>query len=93
MVSNVIAGPLESRVAIVTGAATGIGRACAELLAERGAKTAVVDINSKGAEQVAEAIRQQGGIVYYRCSVSSGWRHAPDRGAPLRGPLGKSADC
>lgn len=52
---------LAGRVAVVTGAATGIGRASAELLAERGARVCVADINLAGAEAVAEGIRQHGG--------------------------------
>ncbi|MBN7796039.1 SDR family NAD(P)-dependent oxidoreductase [Parahaliea mediterranea] len=48
------------RVAVVTGAATGIGRASAELLAERGARVCVADINLAGAETVAAGIRQRG---------------------------------
>jgi NAD(P)-dependent dehydrogenase (short-subunit alcohol dehydrogenase family) len=47
---------LEGRVAIVTGGASGIGRATVRLLAARGAKTVVADINREGAERVAAAI-------------------------------------
>jgi NAD(P)-dependent dehydrogenase (short-subunit alcohol dehydrogenase family) len=46
----------EGRVAIVTGAAQGIGRAIAQRLAAEGAVVAVTDINGTGAERVAEAI-------------------------------------
>lgn len=44
---------LSSHVAVVTGAASGIGRACAYALAEAGARIAAVDINAPGAEETA----------------------------------------
>jgi 3-oxoacyl-[acyl-carrier protein] reductase len=49
-------GKLDGRVAIVTGAASGIGRGIAEAFAEEGAKVAVADRNEEGARQVADAI-------------------------------------
>lgn len=45
---------LEDRVAVVTGAARGIGRAIALLLAERGARVVVIDMNQESADAVAE---------------------------------------
>jgi NAD(P)-dependent dehydrogenase (short-subunit alcohol dehydrogenase family) len=55
---------LENKVAIITGASSGIGRATARLFAEQGA---AVVINARGAEaleDVASAIRQTGGRVH-----------------------------
>ncbi len=45
---------LAGRIAIVTGAATGIGEAIAARLAAAGATVAVVDLNLAGAQQVSE---------------------------------------
>jgi NAD(P)-dependent dehydrogenase (short-subunit alcohol dehydrogenase family) len=52
---------LDGRSAIVTGGGSGIGRATAMLLAERGACVTVADIVAEGAEAVAEEIRERGG--------------------------------
>ena len=49
------------RVALVTGGASGIGKALCEGLAARGDIVVVTDVNGDGAEQVAHAIRAAGG--------------------------------
>jgi NAD(P)-dependent dehydrogenase (short-subunit alcohol dehydrogenase family) len=54
---------LNDRVAIVTGAASGIGAASAVALAAQGAKVGVADIDETGAHRVATAIQQAGGIA------------------------------
>jgi 2-hydroxycyclohexanecarboxyl-CoA dehydrogenase len=51
----------EHQVAIVTGAASGIGRATAMRLAEEGAAVVIADLNAQGAADVAGAISGQGG--------------------------------
>lgn len=53
-------GQLDGRVAIVTGAATGLGRGIAMLYAAEGADVAVFDRNGSGADTVAAAIRETG---------------------------------
>ena len=53
-------GKLTGRVAIVTGAATGLGRGIAMLYAREGADVAVLDRNAPGAAKVAEAIAALG---------------------------------
>ena len=51
----------QNQIAIVTGGASGIGRALCEELTRRGAVVAVADINYEGAQAVASAIAANGG--------------------------------
>lgn len=63
---------LKGRVALVTGAAQGIGAATARRLATAGAAVAVADMNEQGAQEVAESLRASGGrALGVRCDVSS----------------------
>jgi len=52
---------LKDRVAIVTGAASGIGQEIARTFAREGAQVAVVDINAEGAQRAAAQIIDDGG--------------------------------
>lgn len=56
---------LEDRVAIVTGAGSGIGKATAELFAAEGAHVVIVDWNRESGEQTATAIQQAGGDAIF----------------------------
>jgi rhamnulose-1-phosphate aldolase/alcohol dehydrogenase len=65
---------LAGKVAIVTGAASGIGRACAERFAEEGAHVVVTDIDLTLAEEVANGIVSKNGLrraIALRLDVSS----------------------
>jgi NAD(P)-dependent dehydrogenase (short-subunit alcohol dehydrogenase family) len=53
---------LKDKVAIVTGAASGIGRACAERFAEEGAHVVVTDVDLDLAQQVADSIVKKHGL-------------------------------
>jgi NAD(P)-dependent dehydrogenase (short-subunit alcohol dehydrogenase family) len=62
----------KDRVAIITGAARGIGEATAWAFAKRGATSVIVDINGEGAEKVASDIREKGlNAVAYTTDVSN----------------------
>jgi 3-oxoacyl-[acyl-carrier protein] reductase len=54
-------GKLDGKVAVVTGAGSGIGRASAELFAKEGARVVVVDVNAEPAEATVDAIEAAGG--------------------------------
>jgi len=63
---------LSGKRAIITGAASGIGRAAAFLFAQEGAKVAVFDLEEIGGVKVTQEINESGGkAIFVRCDVSS----------------------
>ncbi|RRO17528.1 SDR family oxidoreductase [Saccharopolyspora rhizosphaerae] len=65
-------GRFEGRVAIVTGAAQGIGESYARALADEGAHVVVADLNTTAGEEVAEGINAEGGsAAFVEVDVSS----------------------
>jgi NAD(P)-dependent dehydrogenase (short-subunit alcohol dehydrogenase family) len=70
-VEGVAAFQLEDRVAVVTGAASGIGREIALTFARAGARVACVDVDGAGAETTAGEIEAEGGeSLFAVCDVS-----------------------
>jgi len=55
---------LENKTAIVTGAASGMGKAIAGLFAAEGARLILSDVNAQGLEAVAKDIREKNGTVF-----------------------------
>jgi rhamnulose-1-phosphate aldolase/alcohol dehydrogenase len=55
-------GELAGRIALITGGASGIGRATARLLAARGAHVVVADLNAEGAADVADELSTTHGL-------------------------------
>lgn len=62
---------LKNKVCVITGAAQGIGEACAMRFATEGAKVVVSDVQVEKGEAVAKAIRDAGGeAMFFACDVS-----------------------
>lgn len=81
---------LEGRVALVTGGASGIGRATCYRLAEEGAKVLLTDIADEAGETVAAHLRELGReAVYLHHDVSSegDWEHAVEKAVTELGGL------
>src|SRR5690349_25127364 len=62
---------LQNKVAIITGAGSGIGKAAAELFAREGAKVVVSDINEKNGNSAVEEIKKAGGEAFFIKADSS----------------------
>jgi NAD(P)-dependent dehydrogenase (short-subunit alcohol dehydrogenase family) len=54
---------LENHLAVVTGAASGIGQAIAAGFAREGARVVLLDVNASGAAEAAKQIREAGGVA------------------------------
>ena len=66
------AADLEDKVAIITGAAMGIGRACAGAMAARGARVFIADIDAEAGEVTRREIEAAGRIAHFvRTDVTS----------------------
>lgn len=101
--------PFAEKVAFITGAASGIGRATALAFAKQGAHVACVDVSSDGGEKTAYQIKEAGGEgMFIKCDVSKPMdvRHAVDKtveaygridfafnNAGIEGGQSTTADC
>jgi len=99
---------LENKVAIITGAASGIGKAAALLFAREGARTVVSDIDEKKGQELVDEIKKNGGeAIFIKADASSpednenlvrqtvdtyGKLHIAVNNAGIGGPLGLTAD-
>jgi NAD(P)-dependent dehydrogenase (short-subunit alcohol dehydrogenase family) len=63
---------IDGKVAVISGAASGIGLETAKLLANENAKIALIDIDESSGEKAAKDISRQGGeALFFRCDVTS----------------------
>ena len=86
--STICPGRFAGRVAAVTGAASGIGRATAIRFAREGAKVAVIDLNRGGAEAGAAEIAGGGGTARaYACDIAEN-RQVVEAAAAIEKDLG-----
>src|SRR5215831_4807727 len=65
-------GRVEGKVALVTGGASGIGRATALVCAREGAKLVVADLHEEGGQQTVHLITEKGGdAIFVQVDVAS----------------------
>ncbi|HPF38810.1 MAG TPA: SDR family oxidoreductase [Phycisphaerae bacterium] len=90
------ANTLENQVCLVTGGASGVGRATCELFAARGAIVIVTDVDAKAADGVAAAIVERGGAAEaHTLDVSSEamWSETIDAIVSKHGKLDVLVNC
>jgi NAD(P)-dependent dehydrogenase (short-subunit alcohol dehydrogenase family) len=56
---------LKEKIALITGASSGIGRAAAQLFSREGAKVVIADINVEGGEETVKSISEAGGEAHF----------------------------
>jgi 3(or 17)beta-hydroxysteroid dehydrogenase len=81
---------LTGKIALITGAASGIGKATAVLFASEGAKVAVTDIDKEGADATASQISTQGGVAeayHLNVTLEANWQQIISEVATLWGKL------
>lgn len=82
-------GRLENKVAVITGAASGMGRATAVRFAGEGAAVVIAYLNQEGAETTARECRENGGrALFHKTDVTS----EPEIKGAGSAPSGNSAN-
>lgn len=84
---------LESKVALVTGGASGIGRASCEALAAQGAQVLVADINESGGRQTEANIGPAASFQYLDVTREEDWERATTAAIALFGRLDIVVNC
>src|SRR5271169_6563479 len=79
-------GRLDGKVAIVTGAARGMGEAEARLFAAEGAQVVLADILDREGQSVAEQIGAQARYVHLDVTDEAGWHAVLDAATAAFGP-------
>lgn len=69
-------GRVAGKVALVTGGASGLGKASAEMFVREGAKVAITDINDEGGKAVAEALGEAAIFIHHDVTSEEAWIEA-----------------
>lgn len=89
-------GRVAGKIALVSGAAGGIGSACARKLAAEGASVVLVDVNEDMGEEVLAQIKSEGGTGYYAnldVTNEDSWASLMDKIQDLYGGLNIAVNC
>src|SRR2546426_9763602 len=65
IMERIMAGRLAGKVALITGGASGQGRAAALRFGQEGAKVALRDVNAEGGVQTMHMVQENGGEAYF----------------------------
>jgi 3alpha(or 20beta)-hydroxysteroid dehydrogenase len=80
-------GRLEDKVALITGAAAGMGAEHARLFVEEGAKVVITDLDEKGGKALADELGSSAIFVRHDVSDSESWAAAIEAGNTAFGPI------